>query len=297
MSIFISYSHQDHAFVDQFAAHLVRERKTVWVDRWELKPGDSLIQRIQHAVGEADALVVVLSKASVISEWCRKELSVALVRELNEKRVVVIPVLIEDCDIPVFLSDKMYADFRKDFGFGFAGVLEAVAGIGNTVGGRTTAAGATFDWGTEWGFRDDLFRFSVFVVQTESELPFSVLTTVTALGDQRITQRYKVMEANGFGEIVRTSLVAVLGDFAEQIKLSLVLSSSFAEGWAGGIRDPQRGDYTVEVVARRLGTDTGKDTVVHIDRQLKMVLEAVVSGGPRVSKEEMMKFQTLSSTI
>ncbi len=297
MSIFISYSHQDRAFVEQLAASLVRERKNVWVDTWELRPGDSLIQRIQEAVGDADALVVVLSKASVASEWCRKELAVALMRELNERRVVVIPALLEDCDIPVFLSDKMYADFRGGFQVGLTGILEAVAGVGRTDAGRRKAGTHTFDWGTEWGFDGDLFRFTVFVVETDTDLPFSVTTKITALADDSLTARYRIMDEAGFGEVARGAVVFALADLAKEAGLSLVLSSSFSEVWTGGIHDPRRGDYQVTVEARRLGTDNGKDTLVHIDSQLATVGEAVTAGAARLSKEDFQRLQVLSSSM
>lgn len=103
MPIFISYSHADKTFVNKLATHLVRHNAHVWIDSWELNVGDSLIQRIQQAIQESSALLVVLSKASVQSEWCKKELNAGLVRELEEKKVLVLPVLVEDCDIPIDL--------------------------------------------------------------------------------------------------------------------------------------------------------------------------------------------------
>ena len=82
-----------------------------------------MIRRIQDAISEAAGLIVVLSKASVASEWCRKELSAGLIRELEEKRVILLPVLIEECKIPLFLRDKKWADFRSDFKEGLKQVL------------------------------------------------------------------------------------------------------------------------------------------------------------------------------
>ena len=94
--LFISHSHQDADFADRLAAALVCHRARVWVDRWELCAGDSLIERIQEAIDRADGFIVILSQASVSSEWPRKELSAGLVRELEEKHVLVLPVLMED---------------------------------------------------------------------------------------------------------------------------------------------------------------------------------------------------------
>ena len=110
MPIFISYSHSDSKFATRLAHQLVKRRANVWIDQWELHVGDSLTQKVQEAIEGATALLVILSEASVESEWCKKELSSGLIRELDEKRVIVLPVLMEDCKIPMFLRDKKYAD-------------------------------------------------------------------------------------------------------------------------------------------------------------------------------------------
>ncbi|MGZ5446338.1 MAG: toll/interleukin-1 receptor domain-containing protein [Thermoanaerobaculia bacterium] len=86
MSVFISYSHSDAEFVDRLAAELIKNRKHVWIDRYEFRAGDSLVDRIQEAITTAGAMLVVLSKASVASEWCKKELSSGLIRELDLKQ-------------------------------------------------------------------------------------------------------------------------------------------------------------------------------------------------------------------
>lgn len=64
MPVFISHSHQDKEFVDVLAAHLILNKAHVWVDRWELTVGDSLIDKIQSAIKTASALIIVLSKPS-----------------------------------------------------------------------------------------------------------------------------------------------------------------------------------------------------------------------------------------
>jgi hypothetical protein len=48
---------------------LVRSNVHVWLDRWELSVGDSIVEKVQEAVDGASALLVILSKASVESEW------------------------------------------------------------------------------------------------------------------------------------------------------------------------------------------------------------------------------------
>jgi hypothetical protein len=127
-SVFVSYSSKDRNFVERLATDLRSRGLYVWFDQWELKVGDSLIEKINAGIASQDYLVVVLSKTSVRSQWVMKELNAALMRELKERRVVVLPILIEDCDIPPLLSEKVYADFRGDYSVGLNRLLDRFPG-------------------------------------------------------------------------------------------------------------------------------------------------------------------------
>jgi len=149
MPIFISYSRQDKSIVEKIAAHLVKHRANIWIDEWELDIGDSIVTKIQDAIETSAALLVVLSKASVESEWCKKELTAGLVRELEEKKVLVLPVLIEDCKIPLFIRDKKYADFKINFDFGFQSILNGISKITNSDQDRLIKKDGYGDWSFE----------------------------------------------------------------------------------------------------------------------------------------------------
>lgn len=86
MSVFVSYSHGDKDFVDKLAQELIKKKARVWVDRWEINVGESLVDKIQSAIAGANGLLIVLSKAFVGSEWCKRELNAGFMRELAEKR-------------------------------------------------------------------------------------------------------------------------------------------------------------------------------------------------------------------
>ena len=125
-SVFLSHSSRDNAFCERLALDLVGYDVKVWYDEWEIKVGDSLREKIAAGIETQDQLAVVLSRASVQSDWVQKELNAALAKELEERQVVVLPLLIEDCDIPVFLRDKKWADFRSDYGYGLKQLLEVL---------------------------------------------------------------------------------------------------------------------------------------------------------------------------
>ena len=113
-SVFISHNSADKPFARRVAADLQRSGANVWLDEQQILLGSSIQESIQQAIDKYDYLAVILSPESVASKWVRQELRQALDREISSDKVVVLPLLLRDCDIPGFLRDKKYADFRTD---------------------------------------------------------------------------------------------------------------------------------------------------------------------------------------
>lgn len=113
-SIFLSHSSIDKPKVRKIANDLQRMGHYTWIDEAEIKIGDSLIDKIASGIAQTDYLGVVLSQNSVNSEWVKREVNIALTQEIKGKYYKVLPIYIEDCEIPLFLQDKKYADFRTE---------------------------------------------------------------------------------------------------------------------------------------------------------------------------------------
>lgn len=117
-SIFLSHNHKDKPFAKLLTAELLARGFHVWLDEAEIRVGDSLISKISSAIQECNYLGVVLSPNSVNSDWVHREVNIALTEEIKGKRVKVLPLLYEPCDIPGFLLEKLYADFTGNFSDG-----------------------------------------------------------------------------------------------------------------------------------------------------------------------------------
>lgn len=122
--VFLAHSSADHVRTGRIAYDLRRRGIPVWYDEWELKVGDSLHDKIEAGINGSGYLTILLSEESVRSQWVRKELNAALTIELEKKQVFVLPALLEDCDVPLFLKDKKYADFRTEHETGLRGLLD-----------------------------------------------------------------------------------------------------------------------------------------------------------------------------
>lgn len=119
--IYVAHSSEDGRVSKRIAELLQRKSFEVWYDKWEIKVGDSIVQKISHGLKQGDFLVVILSKNSVKSRWVQMELSAAL-----QMGLFVLPVRIDDCKIPILLRDTKYADFRKGFRQGFDELHDAI---------------------------------------------------------------------------------------------------------------------------------------------------------------------------
>ena len=112
-SVFISYAHEDKQVAHGISGLLEGAGCDVWIDEADLLAGDSVVRGIADAVGETDFLVALLSRSSVDSAWCQKEISLAVTEGLNSVRVKVIPVRLDNCDVPRMLGDVKYVQFNS----------------------------------------------------------------------------------------------------------------------------------------------------------------------------------------
>lgn len=294
MPVFISYSHSDAFIVNKLAAHLVKHNANVWVDTWELNVGDSILNRVQDAIQESSALLVILSKTSVESEWCKKELSAGLMRELDEKRVVVLPVLVEDCEIPLFLREKMYADLRTDFNQGLHNVLDAIAKVTNADQGRIEQDEGTVDWSEDWGYNDDLFHLRFTIVNSPETLPMTFLTQIYVFCNEVATNRYRQYESEGLDWIGRAVIAEALFDFGEKDDFRVILDNQFPKEVKATIADPKTDSaYNVICESRKMGQDNGKDQLLNISDYLKQIREYMRSVSRKPTPEEVIKIHKI----
>ena len=113
LSVFISYSHADKRIARVIAQGLKRAGLRVWIDEGELRAGDSIIKRISDAISEFEFVVALISKNSTTSNWCSKELSLVLKRGVDQGNVRVLPLKIDDVEMPSSLTDVLYLQFTS----------------------------------------------------------------------------------------------------------------------------------------------------------------------------------------
>jgi hypothetical protein len=111
-SVFLSHVYSDRSIVKRIADDLVALGVRVVLDEATLFLGDSLLERVSATIGNQGFVAVALSPKSVRTTWVQEELR-ALAAGDGGDSIAILPLLVEDCDLPEFLSGMVYADFTR----------------------------------------------------------------------------------------------------------------------------------------------------------------------------------------
>ncbi|MDO5836098.1 MAG: toll/interleukin-1 receptor domain-containing protein [Methanobacterium sp.] len=112
--VFVSHAHEDkERFVSDFARKLNDKGIKVWIDEWEMAPGDSLVDKIfEEGIKDCDSFLIVLSKNSINKRWVKEELNSGVVKRI-EKNTNLIPIIIDvDVEIPVSINNILRVEVK-----------------------------------------------------------------------------------------------------------------------------------------------------------------------------------------
>lgn len=126
-TIFLCHSSVDKPFVEQLAFDLRNLGLGIWLDKWDIMAGDFIVDRIEKGIEENDYLGVVLSADSIESQWVRREWTAAYLREIEERKVIILPILYRPCEIPLILRGRHHADFTASYEDGLNQLVQRLA--------------------------------------------------------------------------------------------------------------------------------------------------------------------------
>jgi hypothetical protein len=109
--VFVSYGHQDAAWVRVLAENLHRPASR-FLDEWELVAGDRVTWRLEEGIRRSVSGVLVVSPHSLSRPWVREEYEALLRQAVQDPGRRLIPVLYADSDMAVFLANRLWVDFR-----------------------------------------------------------------------------------------------------------------------------------------------------------------------------------------
>ncbi len=266
MSIFITHAPNDKQLAEELAVQLACRNVNVWIDLWQVANGDSLIEKIQENVHGTGALLVLLSKETDQAERSKKDLSPQLLRELEKKKVVVVPVIIEDCNIPEWARDRLFADLRTNSDDGLCTIIEEVAKVTNPMQARVIGLNYNQDWAVEWGIVDGKLIAVFTYVLMHHTLSFSCIISIRVIGNQVAAELYEKNKIDHGVGAAKLHVTKVLNYYFEAMPdVVPTLPDAHELFFQTSLSRPSSGeDYSVTVSVRTVGDDPGRDVPVDL---------------------------------
>lgn len=116
--VFLSYSRPDESSAYEIYSRLQQEGAKVWLDQEEIEPGQNWQLALDEAISDSDSMIVLVSGSS--SSWLPDEVDRAKVSDVR-----IIPVLLEEAQIPEHLFGIQYIDFTKNKEEGMDDLIES----------------------------------------------------------------------------------------------------------------------------------------------------------------------------
>ena len=120
LKIFLCHSSGDKAVVRDLYERLSSEGFKPWLDEEDLIPGQEWQIEIPKAVKESNIVIVCLSRSSTTKEgYVQKEIKFALdvADEKPEGTIFIIPLKLEECNVPDRLSRWQWVNLYENKGF------------------------------------------------------------------------------------------------------------------------------------------------------------------------------------
>ena len=112
--VFISYAREDGDVARKLAEQLWAAGLEPWLDEERLQPGQDWAKEVETAISRAKAVLLVLSCSSDATRpWVSREWQAILQRSWEAPETRLVPVLLDNIDLPTFLKDRVPLDLRN----------------------------------------------------------------------------------------------------------------------------------------------------------------------------------------
>ncbi len=112
--VFLSHNSKDKPTVIALAERLVAANVKVWLDVWELRPGQPWQEVLEDIIAHTRSAAVLVGKDG-LGPWENREMR-ALLNQFVRRGLPVIPVLLSDCpqqpELPLLLQEFTWVDCR-----------------------------------------------------------------------------------------------------------------------------------------------------------------------------------------
>jgi hypothetical protein len=186
--IFLSYAREDEEKAEELYQKLSDTGFKPWMAKKDILPGERWESRIPQAIRRSDFFLACLSANSVSKRgWIQKEIKDALDiwQEKLDSDIYLIPVRLEDCEVPESLCDFQWVNlFEED---GWARLVKAIqVGMerrGEVSADEESSSGTVMAIPTEETSPDEQEMMPIAFLKLEGRhIPYRIIKSITVIG-------------------------------------------------------------------------------------------------------------------
>ncbi|HHV2564494.1 TPA: toll/interleukin-1 receptor domain-containing protein [Escherichia coli] len=121
MKIFLAHAKEDETITEEIYERLKSGGYSPWMDVKDIPAGVNWDYEIQKNFANSNLIILILSKVSTQKNgYIRREINDAIdkLKYYKPDDVFVIPLLIDDCEVPAYISSKLqFIDFKRNDGW------------------------------------------------------------------------------------------------------------------------------------------------------------------------------------
>jgi len=123
--VFLSHNSKDKSVVRELAERLTDNGLRVWLDEWQIQPGDLIPKKIIEGLEQSRVLVLCMSANFFASEWAMFESYTPLFCDPTNIQRRFIPLLLDNVEIRPALKPFAYVDWRRKLNEEYTRLLTA----------------------------------------------------------------------------------------------------------------------------------------------------------------------------
>lgn len=114
LKVFLSHSSKDKDKVDYLFGELQKHEIRAWYDKYEIDPGDSIVDKINEGLNDCEIGLLFLSKNffNPSSGWPKSEMNYFIQKRMktNKRNFICINIDVPNEDLPPLIQDYLYVN-------------------------------------------------------------------------------------------------------------------------------------------------------------------------------------------
>jgi hypothetical protein len=261
--IYLAHATEDKtALAIPLAEKLMANGIDVWLDKWEIGYGDSLVQRMEEGLDDCTHFVVLLTPTSITKKWVRAEIDSGFTNDIDGKaKFIGLRNGLEIDDLTPFLRTRFCPHFDLNDDNQFQELLEDIFGLsrkpelGDAPSFVQNAKDGLSKWSKEaLGVAEYLITESKYATKFDPQTNFEQCAKATGFSEEDV--RLGVLDLEGAG-LVETISTFSSSEFHPLIGLFVEFDPHFAE------LDNRRDAYLVAKTAYEENPNSADTSELH----------------------------------